>query len=867
VEGAPHLLERGEAWARLSAALATARAGRGRFVSLEGEAGIGKSALALAFADTGRAEARVHVGGCEHLATPEPLGALRDIAAQSRGRFAVSPTGQAATFEGLLRLLTDGQGPALLVLEDIHWADDATLDALRFLARRIETAPAAVLLTFRNDEPESRDRLAALWADLPPGLGERIALPPLSPDAVATLAREHGQGADDVFAACGGNPFHVTEYLEAGGGVPRTIQELTVARAAALGSQARRTLECASIFPRQVDEQVLRDLAGDTDRAGVAEGLAAGMLVDRGEAVAFRHELARRAVNETISPLRRRELHAAALERLKARGDRRAAELAHHAEQAGAVGELIPFSIKAAEEAGAVGAYREATAHLGRVLAYGQALPDEARAQVLERKAFAAHFCGAFAEATAALDEAIALHRRSGSATGLGNALRIAGHVHWNLGDSPLADTLLGEAVEVLAAEPESWQAAMALASKAQFDMLADRNALAIPAAADALARAEALGRWDIWVQAQTYLRTAQASTDLDAGLPALRETIAQARERGELDALPRLYANLTSVMSSARRFDGFMEAVDEGMAACRARDQAPLEAYVRGNRAAALLDMGRLEEAVAEAEYVVHGPYPRVTVSLTAMIALSRARVRLGRPEGGVLDQARALPTSQRDLLRRVPIALADAEAHWLDGSRPGAPERLAEVFDEAVAAWSQLWNLGELALWLAILGRPPKLTNAVAAQLGAAHLAHVNGDWREAARLWAAQGCPYEQALALSIGDASARREALAILDRLGAEPAARNLRRRLRAEGVRAIPTGPRAAAAPADGAGLTPRQHEVLRLLADGLSNAEIAARLGLSAKTVEHHVSAILAALDAPSRLAAAQIARERGLTA
>jgi len=865
VVGVSHLLEREQPWARLHGALAAARKGRGSIVGLEGEAGIGKSALLLAFVDACRAEARVYQGACEHLGTPEPMGPLRDIARESQGRFTVSATGQLTTFESLLRLLGSGKGPALLALEDIHWADDATLDALRFLARRIRTTQAVVLVSFRNDEPDSQARLASLWADMPRDSRERIELPPLSMEAVAQLAHRRGRTARDVFASCGGNPFHVTEYLEVDqGGVPRTIQELTVARAAQLGAGARRTLECASIFPRQIDEAVLRRIAGDADLAGVEECLASGMLHARGEALAFRHELARRAINEAMSPLRRRELHKAALDLLKAEGARGAAEIAHHAEQAGAGEDLIQYSIRAAGEAGALGAYREAMAHLGRAIDYGQALPDEARAQLLERKALAAHFCGAFATATAALEEATAIHRRSGAATGVGNTLRIAAHVHWNLGDSELADTLVREAVEVLSDAPESWQYAMAMASQAQFDMLADRNALAIPAAEQAMARAEALGRWDIYLQAQTYLRTAQASTGLDAGLPAIRATIAEARERGELDTLPRLYTNMTSIMAAGRRFDGLLEATDEGIAICVARDQAPLEANIRGNRAHTLMDMGRLEEALAEAENVVHGPYRRATVALSAMIALSRTRVRLGLPEGGMLDQARALPTSRRDLLRRAPIAIADAEAHWLDGSRPWAAERLTAVFGEAINSWSQLWHLGELALWLSILGIRPQLSNSVANELSDEHRAHIAGRWKEAAALWAAKGCPYEQAIALSMGDEAAQLEAVAIFDRLGAAPAARNLRRRLRAEGVRAIPSGPRTARRD-DPAGLTRRQNDVLQLLVDGLANAEIADRLGLSAKTVEHHVSAVLAALGAPTRLAAAQIARERGL--
>ena len=861
------LLEREEPRARLEAALAAAREGHGRIISLEGEAGIGKSALALAFADAHRADARVHAGGCEHLSTPEPLGPLRDIARESQGRFYISATGHLTTYESLLQLLQGGRGPALLVIEDIHWADDATLDLLRFLGRRIRAAPVLVLVTFRNDEPESAGRMASFWADMPRDARERIDLAPLSMESVTHLAHRRGRTAREVYDLTGGNPFNVTEYLTAeGDGVPRSIQELTVARASRLSAHARRTLECASIFPRQIDEEMLRLITADADHAGVEECLASGMLNARGDRLAFRHELARRAVNEAMSPLRRRELHATALALLKGRNDQRAAEVAHHAEHAGAEGDLVRYSIAAAQEAAALGAYRETTAHLSRAIAHGRDLSDVERAQLLERKAFAAHFCGSFAEATGALKDAIAIHRRSGSVTGLGNTLRISGHVHWAVGDPAPAEADLYEAVEVLRAEPDSWQYALALASQSQFDMLADRNAKAIPVAQDALARAQKLGRWDIYIQAQTYLATAAASTNIDEGLRAIRATIEEARRRDQPDTLPRLYANLTSVLTPGRRHDGLLEVFDEGIAVCRARDQGPLEAMLRGNRAVALLNMGRIEDAVTEAEDVVYGPYPKGVVTLPSLIALSRARARLGQSEGGVLDQARQAPTSARDLLWRVPIAIADAEAEWLDGARPGAGDRLAEVLDGLLAAWSQLYHVGEAALWLLLLGRPPELPAKALAHLSAPHRAQLDGNWREAATAWDAIGCPYEQAIALSAGDDEAQRQALAIFDRLGAAPAARNLRRRMRAGGLRSVPSGPRAQRRQ-DPAGLTRRQQEVLSLLGEGLSNADIADRLGLSAKTVEHHVSAVLAALQAPSRLAAVQIARERGLQA
>lgn len=858
------LLEREEPRARLEAALAAARRGAGRVVSVEGEAGIGKTSLLLGFAEAHRVDARVHVGGCEHLATPEPLGPLRDIARESQGRFSVSAGSQFATFEALLRLLTAGRGPALLAIEDIHWADEATFDLLRYLGRRVRAAPVLVAVSFRNDEPASQAQLASLWSDMPRDARERLELRPLSLNAVSALAHPAGRPPQEVFAATGGNPFHVTEYLAAEEpGVPRSVQDATLARAARLSPRARRVLDCAAISPRRIREEGLRVLAGDADQAGLEECLRSGMLNARGGALAFRHELARRAVQEAMAPLRRRELHLAALALLKVRDDVSAAEVAHHAEEAGAVEDLVAFSVRAADEAAALGARREAVAHLEKALARGTWLTDRERAGLLERLAEAGELCGAYESATRAIEEAIAAHRSAGDVLGLGNALRISARLVWQHGQTELADQRIVEAVEVLRGHEDTWQHAMALSGRAQLDSLTDRNELAVSRATEAMARAERLGRSDIYLHAMTNLAMARSVVDVDAGAAVAKAAIAEAQVRGEPDFLPRLYSNLSFGMTCDRRYEGLFEVFDAGLKAALARDNAPLECYMRGSRTLAWLDMGRIEEAVAEAEAVVSGPYPRGTIRFTGLIALSRGRVRLGLPEGGVLDEARALPTASRDNMRLAPIAIADAEASWLGLPRPGAPERLRAVLESVLRSRSQLWWAAEAALWLTILGEPPDLPPDRLGAFSAAHRLHVEGRWREAAEAWAAKGCPYEQAIALAGGGEADQRKALAIFDRIGAAPAARRLRRAMRQAGVRSVPSGPRGARR-SDPAGLTPRQNQVLALLAEGLSNGEIAERLNTSPKTVEHHVGAVLAAFEASSRLAAVRIARERG---
>lgn len=858
------LLEREEPAARLEAALSKARAGQGRVVSVEGEAGIGKTSLALSFAAAHRRDARVYIGGCEPLATPEPLGPLRDIARDSQGRFALSAAGQLSTFESLLRLLTAGRDPALLLVEDIHWADDPTLDLIRYLGRRIRESCVLVVATFRNDEAASQPRLAALWGDMPRDCRERVDLQPLSRKAVSVLAQQNGQGELGVFEATGGNPFYVTEYLATDRSmVSHTVRDATLARTLRLSVHARRTLECASIFPRQIEQETLRALAADDDCSGVEECMRGGMLNANGQVLAFRHELARRAVRDAMSPLRRRELHALALDLVKSRPHVRAAEVAHHAQEAASMEDLVKYSLLAADEADALGAHSESLAHLARALAHGRWFSNTERADLLERQAETGEQCGAFESAVAAIEQAIAVRKLTGDPAGLGNALRISARLQWQHGRTELAEQQSQQALDAMRDCTDSWQYAMALSGQSQLDMLADRNDKAIPRGLEAMSLAERLGRSDIYMHALTNVTAARSSENVETGVDLILEAIEEARRRGELDMLPRLYVNVSFMKASDRRYDRLFDYIDDGIRAATSRDHAPLEAYLRGIRSLVQIDRGHIREAVAGAEFVLCGPCPRGIVRFTAQIALARGRVRMGVAEDGVLDELRALPTTHRDIMRRVPLSVVDAEALWLGLPRPGALDSLRSAFVAALHTQGQAWHIADTALWLTILGEPANVPDSTLSRLQPAHRLHISGAWREAAAAWADLGCPYEQAIALSMHDEAAQREALAIFDSLGAAPAAARLRKSMRDRGVESIPRGP-IAQTRINPAGLTRRQLQVLELVAEGLTNGEIAERLSIAPKTTEHHVSALMAQLGATTRRQAARIARERG---
>jgi DNA-binding CsgD family transcriptional regulator len=201
----------------------------------------------------------------------------------------------------------------------------------------------------------------------------------------------------------------------------------------------------------------------------------------------------------------------------------------------------------------------------------------------------------------------------------------------------------------------------------------------------------------------------------------------------------------------------------------------------------------------------------------------------------------------------------LARAEGYWLEGKLDSAA-RDAELADD-VCARGDAWDRGAVAVWLRRTGsdRPPR------EDLAEPYRRQVEGNWEQAAQVWLGLGCPYEAALALyDSGQETALRQALKILTGLGSPAAVQLTRHQMRQLGIRSIPVGPRTATR-AHPLGLTRREREVLDLICAGHTNAEIAAKLFISPKTVDHHVSSVLAKLDAPTREVAATHATRLGL--
>lgn len=860
------LLERGEQLAALDAHLtAVLQTARGRVVFIGGEAGVGKTALARRFAGGCGNAVRVFSGACDSLFTPRPLGPFLDLAPLVGGEFQALAERGARPYElaaALLRALTAGQ-PAILLVEDVHWADEATLDVVRFLTRRVETVPALILVSYRDDLDRTHP-LRILLGEIPAGeTMVRMRLAPLTLEGVATLAEPNGVDAAELFRKTAGNPFFVTEALAAGDvAIPPTVRDAVLARVARLPAAAGALLEAVAIAPPRTELWLLERLAADK-LDHLAASLDAGMLASTDGAVAFRHELARMAIEEAMTPIRRAALHRHALRALQTppAGDPDLARLVHHADGAGDREALVRFGPAAAARAAALGAHREAAAHYARVLRVAGGLDPLTRGDLFERHAHECFLTDQFPTTIASGWEAVECFRAAGDQEREGAAMVELSHHLRCIGHTEEAHAVVSRAAERLEQAPPGRELAMAYANIACFRMNDDDAEGTDAAGRRAYTLALAVDDLETRIHVLNTLGTMELLNGAPEGVGKLRESLDLALAAGMEEHAGRAYINYVWSASRARNYAEFERFFKSGLEYCGERGLVLWRHYVVAYGARWALDQGRWSEATELAERIVRDP--RTTLPrIPALVVIALIRARRGDPEcWPPLDEALALAEPTLELQNRAPVAAARAEVAWLEGRPAGVAAATDAVLTEALRRKSP-WLIGDLAIWRWRAGLE---TN----QEGAAepYALEMSGDWEAAARAWERRGCPYEAALARAgADDEHALRESLAALRELGAHATARVLARRLRDLGVRDLPRGPRASTR-ANDAHLTARELEVLELVVQGLRNGEIASRLSLAPKTVDHHISAIFAKLEVTARAEAMAQALARGLVA
>ena len=856
------LLERKDSLDRLSQLVTDVSAGEGKTVLLSGEAGIGKTSLIKYFTNDLNSDIEILWGGCDALFTPRPLGPLYDIAYQIKSNIInmlENEEKRVSIFSEFLNYLERTPHLKIIVIEDIHWADEATLDLVKFLSRRINRTKSILILSYRDEEIDEDHPLRSILGDLPNSETTRIRLYPLSETTVETLMKNEGIKNENFYERTGGNPFYVTEVLaHKNEELPSSIKEAVIARTSKLSADTKELLEIISVIPTNVEMKFLRKLFNKIED-NIDQCINLAILVVDKNLISFRHELARLAILNSIPEMKKMQLHQKVLNCLLEDNNQQAllAQIVHHASQARDKNAIIKYTPLAAQHASKFGAHREAAANYLIALENSENLSTEKKLELYDGRYYECYLTGQIEDAIEACKATQEILHDLDDPLQLGDNYRRLSRLMWFSDKHSKCVEYIQKAIKILEKLPPGHQLAMSYSNRSQIFMLEEKTNLAVEWGEKAIKLARNLNNAEIEIHALNNIGTAKMRADDDNGEPILKKSLSLALQKGFDDQAVRAYINLGCNNLSRRRLEIARKYFAKGIEHCNIKDLDIHKSFMMGEISKISLDVGNWDEAVEKAEMVLKQKNANIIDKIIPLSVIGIVRARRNDPGAlNVLDEAVSLSVHSGEFPDNLVAKITKAEAYWLLNKFDLIVNEIKTSYLNVIDS-NNTWKIGELAFWIWKGGRLTEIPNNIAKP----YFLQINGDWKGAADEWKKLGCLYQEAPALADGNEDSKRKALIILDSLGATATINLIKQQMRDCGIKKIPKGPRQSTK-ANPAGLTTRQLDVLNLVTNGHPNSEIANKLFISPKTVDHHISAILSKLGVHSRTQAVAAASE-----
>ncbi|PSR52172.1 hypothetical protein AHMF7605_00865 [Adhaeribacter arboris] len=845
--------------------------GEGHSIFVSGEAGIGKTSLIKAFCKERKADCSIYQGVCDALFTPRPLAPLYDIIWQikrelweSNNDHADRSSDRTGLFTRVFQELSTAKDPIIIVFEDIHWADEATFDFIKFLARRITHLKCLFLLTYRDDEIHSGHPLRNVMGQLSPDSFTRLPLSPLSSKAVEKMAQEKGYNGEDVYSISRGNPFYVNEILASYSlGVPDNVKDAVLSVYNRQEDPTKYIWELLSILPTGFEIKYLEKMV-PLYAAAIERCLDSKILVMQDAFIFFKHELYRRTIESALSPLKRVALNKKILELYQESFEQNGEieRIIHHAKNANDYECVVHFAPLAARKAASLGCHIEASKLYLTAIEYYQGQDSATLIQFYEAYAYECYLTNQIKEAIIYQGKSLRLWQTKNDIEKTGNCLRFLSRLWWFEGNRLQAESFARQAIDVLNTQPDCRAKAMAFSNMSQLKMLAGQSAECLAWGEKAIELAQTLGEEEILAHALNNVGTTQMMLESSQvkGRELLQQSLAIALKNGYHEHVARAYTNLSSVGVTSKQYDFAKKMLQEGIQYCEERDLDSWTTYMLSWKARMCLETGNWKEAYQIADHLLKKANQPPVVKITALVVVATIKLRRGEPDALLLlQEAKVKAFAAGELQRILPTMIAILEYEWLTGKPVIEPEALEEIIKMMEEA-GVVWQNSEFAFWL---GKVRKQSLPLPEWYEGYRMDN-EATAAKAAVWWEKLGCPYEQALALFMGNEMDKKKAITLVHELGALAVHEKMKQELRASGIRNIPRGIRETTR-SNPALLTSRELEVLRLLKEGMQNKEIGNKLFISPKTVDHHISAILLKLEMNSRVKAVQEAVRLGI--